>query len=558
MNDNTFDEEKSQTKARIVMSGLVLVLMGGLYVFQPVHRAGSLVDALGLISVYGLFASVWLGFLNRFPDRWLWRRYITIASDICVVTVSIHLAGPTGAYFYPIYLWVIVGNGLRFGQRHLGFGVACALLGFGGLLAQSPYWREQAIIGRGLLFGILVLPLFYLSVLRRMKRLNERLAVELGRSQVAEKAKGDFLANMSHEIRTPLNGVLGMADILGDSELDADQRHSLDVVVRSGQSLLAIINDILDFSKIASGQMHIETVPLCLGQLIDDVCQLLKPIADEKGIGLGVELSPELPSAHMGDPTRIRQILFNLVGNAIKFTESGAVTIVVSEDDMGRLDLVVRDTGIGIPADRLSAIFEQFEQASESTSRIFGGTGLGLAICRRLANLMGGEIQVSSILGEGAEFLVKLPLPKSDVAVAAPVAADDRPCFGLHALVAEDNPVNQMVADRQLKRLSITCEIVGNGQAAVDAVNDSFDLILMDSRMPIMGGLEATRLIRQRQDALANIPIIALTADASSSDTVLSLAAGMNAHLSKPLLTDELVAVLAPLFEPVDANLVGS
>ncbi len=554
MNDNAYPEELSQTRARLVISAIVVPVMSAFYWFRPELRAGSLANAIAIVGIYHLFTGLWVAGLRRYPDRYLWRRYVTIILDMTVVTLAMWLAGQTGAFFYPLYLWIIVGNGLRFGQRHLLFGIICGVVGFASMVWITPLWRANLEIATGLLCGILVLPLFYLSVLRRNKRLTAQLFDELQKSKVAEQAKGDFLANMSHEIRTPLNGVLGVAEIMQDGELAAEQRANLDIIVRSGRSLLNIINDILDFSKIASGRMTAEAIPFNLEQTIKDVYLLLLPTAEEKGIGLRCDIAANLPTGFVGDPTRLRQILFNLVGNGIKFTDQGEVTIRARrmEGDHG-MALEVRDTGVGVPADRLEAIFEQFEQAGDDTARCFGGTGLGLAICRQLSLLMGGDIKVVSRSGEGSVFTVELPLPDALAFVATPAVTADRPEFGLHALVAEDNPVNRLVVRKNLERIGITCDEVVNGQDALDRLNDSHDLVFMDIRMPVMDGLESARRIREMTDNRSRIPIVALTADTSPDDAARSLANGIDQHLNKPFGTTDLVRVLTgPLgFRPL-------
>ena len=546
-------EERSQAMARVTISSLVTAALLAQSALRPAGAAG-VNAALALVATYAALSAAWLAVVSRWPAGFPARRYLTLVLDLSMTTAVLWLSGGRAVFFFPVYLWVIVGNGLRFGERHLLVGQMLGLSGFGLLLWRHPYWQEHAGVGAGLLVSILVLPLFFLSVLRRLHDLNEKLGVELENARAAEKAKGAFLANMSHEIRTPMNGVLGMAEVLLSSRPREDQRENLDVIVRSAESLLNIINDILDHSKISSGKLTLEQMPLDLEQVLLDVHLLLKPTAEEKGVTLTLTYPQADRRAFTGDPTRIRQIVFNLVGNAIKFTEHGGVQVkcrVRGPADSPLIVIEVSDTGIGIPADRLEAVFEQFEQADSSTGRRFGGTGLGLAICRQLAALMGGSLTVSSSYGHGSTFTVQLSLKPADPAtVPATIRQDSLPHFGLHALVVDDNHFNRLVVQKMLARVGITADLAVNGADAVARLTPDHDLVLMDVRMPVMSGFEATAAIRARPDALARVPVIALTADAGSEDAARCTEADMDAHLGKPLRMSALVDVVSGLKLP--------
>ncbi len=370
------DEEISQSKARVIISALVaLIMLAGAMQKEGAERADHLFDFFVTIG-YCAASIPWLWWVCRTPNRFQNRRYLTVFSDLIFTSLALHIAGERAPYFYPVYLWVIVGNGMRFGPRFLIVAIVTGFLGFGALLLFNPFWIENRSIGLGLLAGVVILPLFYLAVLRRMHKLNDRLEEELGRSKAAEQAKGDFLANMSHEIRTPMNGVLGMIEVLDDSPLDAEQKEHVAVIRRSADSLLNILNDILDYSKIGSGKMQIESIPLDLEETLKDVIRLLTPTAEDKSIDLSFEFEGAENNNFLGDPTRIRQIVLNLVSNGLKFTEQGGVTLlcrVLDESNEHNIMLTVTDTGIGIPQDRLSSIFEQFEQGEQGTTRLFGG-----------------------------------------------------------------------------------------------------------------------------------------------------------------------------------------
>ena len=391
---------------------------------------------------------------------------------------------------------------------------------------------------------------------KRYRQLSEELRTARDAALEASRAKSEFLANMSHEIRTPMNGIIGMQALALSASGAEDRTGYLEAAQHSAYSLLAILNDILDVSKIEAGRMEIHRAPFSVRRAIDEVMQLVRHRAQEKGLELVSILPPATPDALLGDVVRIRQILTNLLGNAVKFTDSGRVELRVdsrpSGPDQLLLEFTVIDTGIGIRPEHKDVIFEAFRQADSSTTRQFGGTGLGLTISARLVAIMGGTISVESTFGEGSQFRFSIPCklaPQSTVAgPARPIAhLPGAPPRRLRILLAEDNTVNQRLAKRLLEKRGHEVSVAGDGRQAVEAamLTPPFDLILMDVQMPNMDGLEATRTIRQIDDPkLRSVPIVAMTAFAMKVDQERCMAAGMNGHLAKPIDPVELSATV--------------
>ncbi|OOQ60931.1 response regulator [Mucilaginibacter pedocola] len=387
------------------------------------------------------------------------------------------------------------------------------------------------------------------------KSYQQQLIKSKEAAEYGKKVKETFLANMSHELRTPVNGIIGLSNLLRKTGVTEQQGNLLDMLETSSRSLLGVINDVLDISKIEAGKFNIVRAPNNIRNIVESVHGLLKFSADEKSIEFELELGDDLPEAIMVDSLRINQILMNLLSNAIKFTDRGTVKLKVAvqdrKQDKVKLKFTVEDSGIGIPADRLSSIFESFEQAEDSTASKYGGTGLGLTIVKKLIELKGGELTVSSQIGKGSVFnftnwfdLAQVPEHK-----AVKPAAVLTPFDGLKVLVAEDNMINQFMLVKMLKDWGITVMVADNGNSAIEKLNeDDYDLVLMDTHMPGMNGYQAARAIRMDfAEPKRSVPIISLSAAAYEHEHKEAISAGMNDVLSKPFEPQQLHAKIAKL-----------
>jgi two-component system, sensor histidine kinase len=439
----------------------------------------------------------------------------------------------------------------------------------------SPWWQRVYVTAIG--SCIISLSVGLLSWLRYRGAQSLRLAADRARmaavaaqearvvaelaqvkAEQGERTKTQFLATMSHEIRTPMTGVLGMTELLAKEPLTDRQQGQVRAIRSSGQHLLHIINDILDFSRLEAGAVHLEQVDFSLAGLLEDVRAIMLPYATERGLTLMIELDEHSPPVVCGDPTRLQQVLINLIGNGLKFTSAGGVVVTVQcaaiEEEAAPLRFEVRDTGIGISEEDQTKLFQAFTQADQTIARRFGGTGLGLAISQRLVMAMGGEVEVASAPGKGSTFSFEIRLPIGSIITAKNTpASSSRSIRPLRILVADDVALNRELLQISLEQNGHQAVLVENGAQAVDQVRgDAFDVVLMDVQMPIMDGIEATRRIRMLPPPIGRLPIVALTANVMEAEQQRCLEAGMNRVLTKPIEWDRLFDTLAAVTEEAD------
>ncbi|HKW53151.1 MAG TPA: ATP-binding protein, partial [Stellaceae bacterium] len=399
------EQEPQQVIIRLFFTGLVLTYLVALAV---ANVDGARLMPLLAVNVAGILYS-WLIFIDIAirPQPSPLRRAAAMVSDITFISIFLHIGEPLTAPWFPVYLWDVLGFGFRFGQRSLVATVILSLAGFTVVCATTPYWQERPGMAGGVVLALILLPAYAATLIRRLTHAKAQ-------AEEANAAKSRFLAIMSHELRTPLNSMIGMGSLFGRTNLDTEQRDMLATIQLSARTLLGLINDVLDFSKIEAGKLQPEIEGFVLHEVLGSAVAMLRPQAEAKGLALALRIDPRLPRTYRGLPLQLRQILINLVANAIKFTTQGRVEVwarlVERDGETVRLSLAVRDDGIGIAPEARDKIFQVFTQADSTVTRRYGGTGLGLAIAKQLTQLMGGTIDVESELGKGSTFTVMLPL----------------------------------------------------------------------------------------------------------------------------------------------------
>lgn len=493
------------------------------------------------------------------------RRCIGMLGDYASVVLLMLGTGDIGVMFYVVCLWVTIGNGLRYGSKYLLIATAMGAAGLLVVGAISPYWRDNLNLVGGLLLGQIAIPLYFRSLLNALTR-------ALGEARHANEAKSRFLANMSHEFRTPLNGLSGTAELLAVTRLDTEQREYLNTIQASAQSLRSLVDEVLDISAIEAGKLRVRRSVFALDELVNAVGLILRPQAADKGVDLRLEASMEVPTQLLGDPGHLRQVLLNLVGNAIKFTEEGSVELrisIVGRHGDGKVELgfEIADTGIGVPSGMQARVFDAFQQADTGLSRQYEGSGLGTTIAKGLVESMGGRIGFKENHPRGSVFWFVIPFevesgvdgqqplpsygekstqPSNVIAFSNPFLRHRARVRAMRILVADDHEANRMVLQRMLEKAGHKAQCVSSGEAALDElVASDFDAVIVDLHMPGMSGLDMLKQLRVMQaSGMVHVPVIVLSADVTVESIRRCEEAGARAFLGKPVEADRLLNVL--------------
>lgn len=554
--------EFEQATVRIAVGIAISILVAISYYSRSLDQ--QFLIALVIILIFECLATLLLVATIKDLFKANSRKLLGAWLDICTTSIFIGLTTNLGALLVSIYLWVIFGNGFRYGKPYLYHAQAISIVGFLIAINLNPFWKSQPAISYSLITMLIILPLYVAKLIERLHGAMQRAELAYRKAEEANLAKTRFVANMSHEIRTPLNGIIGVSTLIKSTPLNSDQRDLLKSLDGSSKLLLSLLNNVLDFTKIEERKLTIEDVVFSVEDAVYETLEIFRTQSIQKGIQMGASVSNTLNMAR-GDTFILRQILANLMGNAIKFTEKGSVTISATllQEDADKLAVrfKVSDTGIGIPEERQGVIFESFTQADPSTTRKFGGSGLGLAIAKHMVEALGGTLKVQSTLGMGSSFWFVLnlkkadiqqdrtPLPQQDLVIAVPpelpAAAVTRPpaevrtthkTGTLSILVCEDEGTNLKILSRLLSLPGHQIQTATSSEEMLDALEKGkFDLVITDLNMPGMSGADAVKLYRFMQPNDQDTKFILFTADATTSAQEVASEARFDAFLTKPV-----------------------